>query len=182
MRHIISCFVENHPGVLARVAGLFSARGFNIDSLNVGTTIDPTVSRMTIVSTGDDQVISQIIKQLEKLIDVIEVRDLTQDEHVERELLLIKIECNKENRREVIELADIFRAKIVDCGPESMVIEVVGAGGKVNGFFNLLQNYRILQITRTGRVALPRAAATSAPQSTAYGVTKDQHSESEDQV
>ncbi|HUT25881.1 MAG TPA: acetolactate synthase small subunit, partial [Sumerlaeia bacterium] len=125
MRHVISCLVENQFGVLARIAGMFSCRGFNIDSLAVGETTDPTISRITIVTHGDDFIIEQIIKQLRKLIDVIRVQDLTSESHVERELALAKVSCNRETRGEIMQIASIFRARIVDVGKESVIIEMV---------------------------------------------------------
>ena len=130
MKHIISVIVENKPGVLARVAGLFSRRGFNIESLTVGVTEDPTLSRMTIVSTGDDATLEQIIKQLHKLIDTIKVVDLPNDNSVKRELILIKVDINEKTRSEVVQISDIFRAKIVDVGKNSLTIEITGEDRK----------------------------------------------------
>lgn len=180
MRHIISCLVENHPGVLAKVAGLFSTRGFNIDSLNVGTTVDPTVSRMTIVTGGDDAVVLQITRQLEKVIDVIEVVDVTEDEHVERELVLIKVQCDSDNRRDVIEIAEIFDANLVDVSPRSIVLEIVGDAVKIRSLFDLLDTHNILQVDRTGPIALPRSAS-KIPLSE-YGVRKSQTLVGKDQI
>jgi len=157
MRHTISVLVENHPGVLARIAGLFSGRGFNIDSLSVGETEDPTVSRMTVVVNGDDFVVEQIGKQLNKLIDVIKVVDLTQEEHVERELVLIKVGADGTTRSEIMQIADIFRANIVDVGAKSLVIEATGTDDKIAALTDLLRRFGIKEIVRTGRIALGRA-------------------------
>jgi acetolactate synthase-1/3 small subunit len=156
MRHIISVLVENRFGVLARVAGLFSGRGFNIDSLCVGETEDPTVSKMTIVTHGDDRVIEQIEKQLNKLIDTIKVQDLTDEEHVERELVLIKVKGENEKRRDILEIASIFRARIVDVNPKTLTIEITGEEGKIRAMIELLRPFGIKELVRTGKVAIPR--------------------------
>ena len=156
MRHTISVFVENKFGVLARIAGLFSARGFNIDSLSVGETIDPTVSRMTIVSKGDDQIIEQVTKQLRRLIEVIKVIDLTQTDFVEREMLMIKVQANQSNRAEILRITDIFRGKIVDVNPYTMTLEVTGDEGKINALIDLLKPLGIKEIARTGKVSMAR--------------------------
>jgi acetolactate synthase-1/3 small subunit len=156
MRHTISVLVENKFGVLARVAGLFSGRGYNIDSLNVGETEDPSISRMTIVARGDDRIIEQITKQLNKLIDVIKVTDLTSEEHVERELVLIKVSAPSKVRSEIIQLADIFRSSIVDVSLESLVISAIGAEDKVNALIEMLEPYGIREIARSGKVAISR--------------------------
>ena len=156
MRHTISVFVENKFGVLARIAGLFSARGFNIDSLSVGETIDPTVSRMTIVSKGDDQIIEQVTKQLRRLIEVIKVIDLTQSDFVEREMVMIKVQANQSNRAEILRITDIFRGKIVDVNPNTMTVEVTGDDGKINALIDLLKPLGIKEIARTGKVSMAR--------------------------
>lgn len=156
MRHTISVLVENKFGVLTRVAGLFSGRGFNIDSLNVAPTHDPTVSRMTIVTRGDDKTVDQIVKQLEKLVDTIEVIDFREGEYVDRELVLIKVGVNSASRAEVMQITDIFRAKIIDVQPQSLTIEITGDESKVEKFVELMRAFGILDLTRTGRVALPR--------------------------
>jgi acetolactate synthase-1/3 small subunit len=156
MRHVISVLVENNIGVLARIAGMFSSRGFNIDSLAVGETTDPTISRLTLVSTGDDKIIEQIIKQLRKLIDIIRVQDLSEESHVERELVLVKVACDRTNRAEIMEIAAIFRARIVDVGPESLVIEVVGAQDKTAALIDLLAPFGVLESARTGSIGLAR--------------------------
>lgn len=157
MRHTISVLVENKFGVLARVAGMFSGRGFNIDTLNVAPTQDPTASRMTIVTQGDDATLEQIVKQLNKLPEVIEVRDFRGGEYVDRELALAKVAVNSKTRPEVMQITDIFRAKIVDVQPKNLTIEITGTEDKVDKFIELMKPFGLLDLTRTGRVALPRA-------------------------
>jgi len=156
MRHIISILVENEFGVLSRVAGLFSGRGFNIESLSVAETLDPTVSRITLVTRGDDQVLEQMEKQLNKLICVIKVDDFTETEHVERELVLIKVAADEKTRGELANIVDIFRAKIIDVSRQSYVVEITGAEEKVNALIELLRPLGILEIVRTGKVAMYR--------------------------
>jgi len=155
-QHIISALVENKFGVLARVAGLFSGRGFNIDSLSVGETLDPTVSRMTIVSTGDDQVIEQINKQLNKLVDILKVTDFTEVDHVERELVMVKVSTQKKPRSEIIPIVDIFRAKIVDLHTDSVTVEITGNQAKIEALLELLKPFGIKEIVRSGRIAIAR--------------------------
>ena len=162
MRHVISILVENEFGVLARVAGLFSGRGFNIESLSVAETLDPTVSRITLVTRGDDQVVEQIGKQLNKLICVIRVGDFTETEHVERELVLIKVAADATTRGELANIVDIFRAKIIDVSRESYVVEITGAEDKVNALIELLKPLGILEIVRTGKVAMYRGTRVLA--------------------
>lgn len=157
MKHTISVLVENHFGVLARVSGLFSARGYNIDSLCVGETEDPVVSRMTVVVQGDDRVLQQIVNQLNKLVDVIEVIDLTKDVFIDRELVMIKIGAGNSQRTEVIEVAAIFRAKVVDLGASAMIVEVTGSEGKVNAFIDMMRPFGIQELVRTGKVAIARS-------------------------
>lgn len=156
MRHTISVLVENKFGVLARVAGLFSGRGFNIDSLCVAETEDHTMSIMTIVTHGDDKIIEQIEKQLNKLIDVIKVIDLTKEDHVERELVLIKVGTENGKRAEIMEIVDIFRAKIIDVGHKTITIETTGDEDKLKALINLLKPFGIKEIARTGKIALSR--------------------------
>lgn len=157
MRHTISVMVENRFGVLARVAGLFSGRGYNIESLTVAETLDPTVSRMTIVTSGNDQVIEQITKQLNKLVDVIKVSDLTGSEHVEREMVLVKVSAEGERRAEVLRIAEIFRGKIVDVSPDAYIIEISGDEKKIEAVLNLLKPLGVKDIDRTGKVAMIRS-------------------------
>jgi len=156
MRHTISVLVENKFGVLTRVAGLFSGRGYNIDTLNVAPTADPTASRMTIVTRGDDATLEQIVKQLNKLVDVIKVQDFREGEYVDRELVLVKVAVNSKTRAEVMQINDIFRAKIVDVQPKILTIEVTGDESKVEKFLNLMKSFGITELTRTGKVALER--------------------------
>ena len=156
MKHTLSALVENKPGVLARVAELFSRRGFNIDSLAVGTTDKPDISRMTIVVEVEEHSLEQVRKQLHKLINVIEIIDLDPNASVAREMVLTKIKVNTENRSEVIEIVDIFRGNIVDVSRESIVVEVTGNDSKLRAFENLVKPYGIKELVRTGKVALPR--------------------------
>ncbi len=156
MRHTISILVENEAGVLARVAGLFSGRNFNISSLSVAETVDDTVSRMTLVTEGDDQIVEQITKQLNKLISVIKVIDFQETPHVEREMALIKVAADEHNRSEVLNIVNIFRAKVIDAGPRSYVIEVTGDEGKITAILELLKPLGVREIVRTGKVAIQR--------------------------
>ena len=157
MRHTISVLVENKFGVLTRVAGLFSGRGYNIDTLNVGPTHDPSMSRMTIVTRGDDATIDQIVKQLNKLIDVLKVIDFREGEYIDRELVMVKVNVDGKTRAEVMQITDIFRAKIVDVQPKTLTIEITGNESKVEKFIELMKSFGIVELTRTGKVALPRS-------------------------
>jgi len=156
MRHTISVLVQNHPGVLARVSGLFSSRGCNIESLAVGQTEEDDTSRMTIVVSGDDTVLDQIEKQLGKLIEVIKVGDLKTVNSLSRELCLIKIKAQGQARQDLFEIANVFRAKIVDVSPTSLTVEVTGNHEKVEGFVELVKGHGILELVRTGAVAIGR--------------------------
>ena len=156
MRHTISVLVENKFGVLTRVAGLFSGRGFNIDTLNVAPTQDPTVSRMTIVTRGDDATVDQIVKQLEKLVETIKVHDFREGEYVDRELVLVKVKVDSQTRAEVMQITDIFRARIIDVQPKNLTIQITGDESKVSKFIQLMETFGIKELTRTGTVALPR--------------------------
>jgi acetolactate synthase-1/3 small subunit len=156
MRHTISVLVENKFGVLTRVAGLFSGRGYNIDTLNVGPTQDPKTSRMTVVTRGDDATIEQIVKQLKKLINVLGVEDYRDADYIDRELVLVKVGVDSKTRAEVMQITDIFRAKIVDVQPKSLTIEITGNESKVEKFLQLMGAFGVLELTRTGKVALPR--------------------------
>jgi acetolactate synthase-1/3 small subunit len=156
MRHTLSVLVENQPGVLTRVAGLFARRGYNIDSLAVGETHDPSVSCMTIIAGGDDLVIDQVVKQLDKLIDVIEIRDISQAEYVDRELVLIKVQADPSMRSEIMQIVDIFRARIVDIGHETLIIECTGDEGKIRAIEKSLRPFGILELIRTGKIAMVR--------------------------
>ena len=157
-KHTIAVLVENKFGVLSRVAGLFSARGYNIESLSVGETLDPTVSRMTLVVRGDDFIIEQVIKQLHKLIDVIKVTDLTEETHVERELVLMRVNAGQADRAEVLRTADIFRAKVVDVTPVAFTIEATGDEEKIEALIELLRPFGIQELVRTGKVAIARGS------------------------
>jgi acetolactate synthase-1/3 small subunit len=159
-KHTIAVLVENKFGVLSRVAGLFSARGYNIESLSVGETLDPSVSRMTIVVRGDEFVIEQVTKQLHKLIDVIKVSDLTDDSHVQRELVLVRVNAEPQHRAEILRTADIFRAKVVDVTAVSFVLEATGEEGKLEAFIELLRPMGIQELVRTGTVAIARGPKT----------------------
>ncbi|MCI0468558.1 MAG: acetolactate synthase small subunit [Nitrospirae bacterium] len=159
MRHTISVHVENKFGVLSRVAGLFSGRGYNIESLSVGETIDPQVSIMTIVTSGDDWVIEQINKQLNKLIDVIKVIDLTEFDHVEREMVLVKVAPRQEQKAEVLRMAEIFRGRVVDSSPNTYTIEITGDEKKIEAFIELIKPIGIKEFVRTGKVAIAREIA-----------------------
>jgi len=156
MKHTLAVLVENKSGVLSRVAALFSRRGYNIDSLAVGVTEDPEVSRITLVVHGDDHVLEQVTKQLNKLVDVIKVSDIGGDDAVERELALIKVTADKDNRAEIIQIADIFRARIIDVSPKSMTVEVTGDEGKVDAIAKLLRQFGIKEMVRTGKIAMVR--------------------------
>src|SRR2546425_1062031 len=159
-KHTIGVLVENRFGVLSRVAGLFSARGYNIESLSVGETLDPSVSRMTLVVRGDEFVIEQVMKQLHKLIDVIKVNDLTDDSHVERELVLVRVNAEPQHRAEILRVADIFRAKVVDVTPLSYTLEATGDEGKITALLELLRPMGIQELVRTGKVAIVRGSKT----------------------
>lgn len=156
MTHTLTVLVENTPGILARVAGLFSRRGFNIESLAVGRSEDPGISRMTIVVEGDDQILEQVTKQLHKLVDVIKICDVTRDDFVDRELVMIKVNTESATRGEIMQLVDIFRSRIVDVGPKTLTIEVTGYESKINAFENSLRPFGILEMVRTGKVAMLR--------------------------
>ncbi len=157
-KHTIGVLVENRFGVLSRVAGLFSARGYNIESLSVGETLDPTVSRMTLVVKGDEFIIEQVMKQLHKLIDVIKVIDLSEEDHVERELVLLKVNAEPANRAEILRTADIFRAKVVDVTPTAFTLETTGDESKINAIVELLRPFGIQELVRTGKVAIARGS------------------------
>ena len=157
MLHVLTVTVENEPGVLSRVAGLFSGRGFNIESLNVAPTIEPGVSHMTITTRGDEQIIEQIVKQLRKLVTVIKVRDLTEVASVEREMALIKVNAEGQKRAEILRIVDIFRCKVVDVSLDELTIEVTGDRGKIEAILDLLTRFGIKETARTGSVALKRA-------------------------
>ncbi|PLX45138.1 MAG: acetolactate synthase small subunit [Deltaproteobacteria bacterium] len=161
MRHTITITVENEFGVLSRVVGLFSGRGFNIDSLSVAETMESSISRMTIVTRGDDQIIEQIIKQLNKLVNVIKVIDLDEGEYIDREMILVKMNANEKNKPELLRLTEIFRGKIVDVTQTTYTIELTGDDGKIKAALELLQPLGIREITRTGKVAMQRGSGNN---------------------
>lgn len=157
-KHTISVLVENKFGVLARISGLFSARGYNIDSLSVGTTEDPDISRMTIVVRGDERVLEQVEKQLNKLIDVIKVSDFKGASHIERDLVLVKVKADKNTRGELIQICDVFRAKIVDVAVDSVIMEITGDNEKVEALIRMVRPFGIKEVSRTGIVAMGRGS------------------------
>ncbi|MDD4881286.1 MAG: acetolactate synthase small subunit [Gallionellaceae bacterium] len=156
MRHIISLMMENEAGALSRIAGLFSARGYNIESLNVAPTEDASLSRMTIVTRGSDEVIEQITKQLNKLVDIVKVQDLSDGCHIERELMLVKVKATGEYREEMKRMADIFRGRIIDVADKTYTIELTGTGAKLDGFLEALDPAAILETVRTGASGIGR--------------------------
>ncbi len=156
MRHTLSVLVENRFGVLTRVAGMFSGRGFNIDTLNVGPTGNPDHSRMTIVVRGDDKVLDQVIKQLYKLIDVIAIDDMGDAGFVNRELILLQVNSTSATRSEIMQICDLFRAKIIDVNPDRLTIEITGDESKIEKFLTLMQPFGFIDLARTGKIALPR--------------------------
>ena len=160
LRHTLGVLVENQPGVLSRVSGLFSGRGFNIESLTVAETIDPEISRITLVTSGNEQIMEQIIKQLRKLVNVIKVIDFREVDFVDREMALIKVKAEATTRAEALRMVDIFRGKVVDVSPTSYTIEVTGDGKKIEAIVELLQHLGIIEIVRTGKAAIARSKKT----------------------
>jgi acetolactate synthase-1/3 small subunit len=156
MRHVISVLVDNEPGVLSRISDLFSARGFNIESLNVAETLDPSISRMTLVTRGNDQIIEQITKQLNKLVNVIKVLDLTGSDYVDREMVLIQVNAGVSSRAEILRIVDIFRGRVVDVSSKSYTLEITGDDRKIQAVIDLLSPFGIMEIVRTGKVAIAR--------------------------
>ncbi|MBI4384097.1 MAG: acetolactate synthase small subunit [Nitrospinae bacterium] len=158
MQHTISVLMVNRFGVLSRISGLFSGRGFNIESLNVAETSDPNISRMTIVTRGDDKKIEQITKQLNKLVDIIKVVDLTEEKFVDREMILVKMNAEPRVREEILRIVEIFRAKVVDVSPATYTIEITGDESKIKGFLDMLKPLGIKELVRSGRIAMSRGA------------------------
>ena len=158
MRHIIAILLENEPGALSRVANMFSARGYNIESLSVAPTEDPSLSRLTLVTRGSEEIIEQITKQLNKLVDVVKLVDLTEGAHVEREMMLIKVKASGADREEVKRVVDIFRARIIDVTSLSYTIEVTGTGQKLDAFLQAMEEKLILEVVRSGALATARGA------------------------
>jgi len=163
MRHVLSALVQNQPGVLAHVSGMFASRGFNIDSLAVGETEDPHLSRITVVAFGDDRVLEQIRKQLEKIVTVVKVLDISREDYVERDLMLLKVDAPPSRRAEVQSLVEIFRGKVVDVGPEQMMVEISGQEKKLEAFVEAMRPLGIRELARTGRIALVRNSFVSRP-------------------
>lgn len=163
MRHVLSALVQNVPGVLSHISGMLASRGYNIDSLAVGETENPELSRMTFVVMGDDQVLDQVRKQLEKLVTVVEVEDISSRDFVERDLMLLRVKAARGgDRSEIRELVDIFRGKVVDVGPEEMMVEISGRESKIEAFIDRMRPYGITQLVRTGRIALVRSGQLQA--------------------
>ena len=158
MRHVLSALVQNQPGVLAHVSGMFASRGFNIDSLAVGETEDPHLSRITVVVMGDDRVLEQVRKQMEKIVTVVKVHDLSRDDYVERDLMLIKVNATPDRRPEIIALVQIFRGRIVDVDADQLMVEISGQEKKIEAFIDAVRPYGILELARTGRIALVRGS------------------------
>jgi acetolactate synthase I/III small subunit len=156
MRHVLSALVQNQPGVLAHISGMLASRGFNIDSLAVGETETPHLSRMTFVVHGDDQELEQVRKQLDKIVTVVKVNDISGEDFVERDLMLIKVKASAQQRTEIVLLVEMFRGKVVDIGADTMMLEISGTERKIESFIELMRPYGILELARTGRIALVR--------------------------
>ena len=156
MRHVLSALVQNQPGVLAHVSGMLASRGFNIDSLAVGETEDANLSRMTFVVTGDDAELEQVRKQLDKIVSIVRVVDISSENFVERDLMLIKVQAPSEKRMEIVLLVEMFRARVVDISPDNMMVELAGTEAKIEAFIELMRPFGIVELARTGRIALVR--------------------------
>jgi acetolactate synthase I/III small subunit len=156
MRHVLSALVQNVPGVLSHISGMLASRGYNIDSLAVGETEDPQLSRMTFVVVGGDNVLEQVRKQLEKIVTVVRVDDIGSQDHLERDLMLIKVAASPARRSEVLQLTSIFRARIVDVAPEVLIVEISGQEGKIEAFIEMMRPFGIIELARTGRIAMAR--------------------------
>jgi acetolactate synthase-1/3 small subunit len=156
MRHVLSALVQNQPGVLAHISGMLASRGFNIDSLAVGETEDANLSRMTFVVHGDDKVLEQVRKQLDKVVTVVRVQDISGEDFVERDLMLIKVKASPAKRMEIVLLVEMFRARVVDVSPDDLLIEISGQERKIEAFIELMRPYEIIELARTGRIALVR--------------------------
>ena len=159
MRHVLSALVQNQPGVLAHVSGMLASRGFNIDSLAVGETEDANLSRMTFVVHGDDAELEQVRKQLDKVVTVVKVHDISSEDFVERDLMLIKVTASPQQRMEIVLVCEMFRARVVDISPEDLMIEIAGQERKIEAFIDLMRPYGILELARTGRIAMVRGDA-----------------------
>lgn len=163
IRHVLSALVQNTPGVLAHVSGMFGSRGFNIESLAVGETEDPHLSRITVVVMGDDRHLEQVRKQMEKIVTVVKVQDISREDYVERDLMLIKVDAPPDRRSEVMSLVRIFRGRVVDVSTEQMMIEISGQERKIEAFIDAVRPYGIRELARTGRIALVRGSRPAAP-------------------
>ena len=174
MRHVLSALVQNVPGVLAHVAGMFASRGYNIDSLAVGETEDPTLSRMIFVVVGDDSVLEQVRKQLQKIVTVVRVDDISSQEFVERDLMLLKVKCeNGTNRAEIRELVQIFRGRVVDVAPGGLIVEISGQEKKIEAFIDLMRPFGIVELVRTGRIAMVRNVNHTADAGNIHAYTEE---------
>ena len=174
MKHIIALLVENKQGVLARISGLFSGRGYNLESITAGVTTDPTVTRITLDCTGDDSVVEQITKQLHRLIDVIKVTELTAVPALHRELMLIKVSAHGRQRGEIFQVADVFKAQVMDVGHDTMSVELTGSPEKIEDFSSLMQPYGIVEIARSGVVSMERSKKTGGAAAVRADARKDQ--------
>jgi len=163
MRHVLSALVQNRPGVLSHISGMLASRGYNIDSLAVGETEEPRLSRMTFVVVGDDSILEQVRKQLEKIVTVVRVDDISSQDHVERDLMLIKVAAAPGKRSEILELVEIFRAQIVDVAADVVLIEISGKERKIEAFIELMRPFGIIELVRTGRIAMVRGANSQPP-------------------
>jgi acetolactate synthase-1/3 small subunit len=161
IRHVLSALVQNQPGVLAHISGMLASRGFNIDSLAVGETETPHLSRVTFVVMGDDRILEQVRKQLEKIVTVVRVLDISREDFVERDLMLIKIDAPAERRAEILGLTQVFRGRVVDVGPDQLMVEISGQEKKIEAFIELVRPYGIRELARTGRIALVRSSSRS---------------------
>ncbi len=173
MRHVLSALVQNVPGVLAHVAGMFASRGYNIDSLAVGETEDPHLSRMTFVVVGDDSVLDQVRKQLEKIVTVVRVDDISAQEFVERDLMLLKVHSSGVNRTEIRELCNIFRGRVVDVSPDQVIVEISGQEKKIEAFIDLMRPFGIIELVRTGRIAMVRGVQSHGESGTLTAVSQE---------
>lgn len=173
MRHVLSALVQNVPGVLAHVAGMFASRGYNIDSLAVGETEDPNLSRMTFVVVGDNALLDQVRKQLEKIVTVVRVDDISAQEFVERDLMLLKVRCTEGKLSEIRELSQIFRGRVVDVSPEQVTVEISGQEKKVRAFVDLMRPFGIIELVRTGRIAIVRGVQPAGETASLTSVTQE---------
>jgi acetolactate synthase-1/3 small subunit len=162
IRHVLSAVVQNQPGVLAHISGMLASRGFNIDSLAVGETEDPLLSRMTFVVMGDDRVLEQVRKQLEKIVTVVRVMDISREDFVERDLMLLRVDASDQSRAKIMDLVTVFRGRIVDVGSDQIMIEISGQERKIEAFIELMRPFGIRELARTGRIALVRSATAAA--------------------